>query len=80
MSKKFATSDARQAGDVLGLDWHKLRFTPAELARGMTVELEHGRVNADTDVTGDDPTATAKIALAHRSSRQYRPHQYPAKC
>jgi len=36
-----------------------------ELRRGMNVELEHGRRDPLTDVTGDDPLVTAKIALAH---------------
>ena len=36
-----------------------------ELRRGMDVELEHGRRDPLTDVTGDDPLITAKIALAH---------------
>jgi hypothetical protein len=29
------------------------------------VELEHGRRDADTNVTDDDPLLTAKISLAH---------------
>ena len=36
-----------------------------QLRRGMTVELEHGRRDPLTDVTGDDPLLTAKIAIAH---------------
>lgn len=36
-----------------------------QLRRGMAVELEHGRRDPLTDVTGDDPLITAKIALAH---------------
>ena len=31
----------------------------------MDVELEHGNVNPLTNVTNNDPLATAKIALAH---------------
>jgi hypothetical protein len=31
----------------------------------MEVELEHGRRHPATDVTGDDPVVTGKIALAH---------------
>ena len=31
----------------------------------MDVELEHGARDPDTDVTGDDPLLTGKIALAH---------------
>jgi len=32
---------------------------------GLDVELEHGLVNLSTNVTGDDPILTGKIALAH---------------
>ncbi len=32
---------------------------------GMDVELEHGSHDPQTDVTGDDPIPTGKIALAH---------------
>ncbi len=31
----------------------------------MSVELEHGSHDPQTDVTGDDPVTTGKIALAH---------------
>ena len=32
---------------------------------GMDVELEHGKIDPNTNVTNDDPLTTAKIALAH---------------
>jgi hypothetical protein len=32
---------------------------------GLDVELEHGLVDPSTDVTGNDPILTGKIALAH---------------
>ena len=32
---------------------------------GLEVELEHGRRDPTTDVTGDDPLTTGRIALAH---------------
>lgn len=32
---------------------------------GLDVELEHGLIDPSTDVTGDDPLLTGKIALAH---------------
>lgn len=31
----------------------------------MDVELEHGKVDANTNVSEDDPLVTEKIALAH---------------
>lgn len=36
-----------------------------ELAMGMEVELEHGTVNPETNITDDDPILTKKIAQAH---------------
>src|SRR5213078_2561300 len=36
-----------------------------QLRAGMDVEFEHGSHDPQTDVTGDDPIVTGKIALAH---------------
>ena len=46
-----------------GIDISK--FDIKELIIGMNVELEHGSVNPETDITGDDPEATFKIVMAH---------------
>ena len=32
---------------------------------GLDVELEHGLIDPSTDVTGNDPILTGKIAIAH---------------
>lgn len=49
----------------LGIDFAHEAFTPDDLARGIDVELEHGTRYPRTNITNDDPEATAKIALAH---------------
>lgn len=54
---------ARRIGAELGIDW--TRIEPEEFRRGMEVELEHGRRDSATDITGDDLLLTGKIALAH---------------
>lgn len=54
---------ARRTGDELGIDWTRIDLE--EFRRGMEVELEHGRRDPATDVTGDDLLLTGKIALAH---------------
>jgi hypothetical protein len=57
-----------QAADVaarLGIDLEGMAFDLDQFRRGMQVELEHGRRDPETDVTGDDPLVTGKIALAH---------------
>jgi hypothetical protein len=64
MSKKhFTTEEARQIGKRLGIDWTK--FDIEQYRMGLDVELEHGLVDPHTNVTGDDPLITGKIALAH---------------
>ena len=64
MSKKhFTTEEARQIGKRLGIDWTK--FDVEQYRMGLDVELEHGLVDPHTNVTGDDPLMTGKIALAH---------------
>jgi len=41
------------------------KYNREEIRMGMAVEMEHGSINSETDVTGDDPVATLKITLAH---------------
>ena len=54
---------ARRVGDAIGVDWE--RFDLEQFRAGMDVEFEHGSHDPQTDVTGDDPIITGKIALAH---------------
>jgi Protein of unknown function (DUF5661) len=61
----FTTDDARSVSDALGIDWAASPFDIEQFRAGMDVELEHGTRDQDTDVTGDDPLLTGKIALAH---------------
>jgi hypothetical protein len=65
MSKKnvFTTEQAQAIGNELGIDWSKFDFE--QFRQGMDVELEHGMVDPNTNVTNDDPLITGKIALAH---------------
>ena len=64
MSKnQFTAEQAKEYGEKLGIDWKK--FDNEQFRMGINVELEHGTVNPNTNVTNDDPLATAKIALAH---------------
>jgi hypothetical protein len=63
--QNFTTNDARSIGEQLGIDWTSSPFDVEQFRAGMDVELEHGTRDPDTDVTGDDPLLTGKIALAH---------------
>ena len=55
----------RTIGDEIGIDWDEERFGPDELLRGILVEMEHGPVDPETDITHGDIRETAKIAWVH---------------
>lgn len=57
--------EVRALGEELGVDWDAVEFTSEDLLTGMEVELEHGSMYPDTNVTDDDIEMTAMIALAH---------------
>jgi hypothetical protein len=59
----FTTEQASDIGDKLGINWS--HFDVEQFRMGLDVELEHGSRAPLTDVTGDDPILTGKIALAH---------------
>ncbi len=59
----FHMNDALYAASILGVTFQK--YTPEEFLDGINIELEHGTVNQNTNVTNDDLIITAKIALAH---------------
>jgi hypothetical protein len=61
--RRTSTEEARRVGDEIGVDWE--RFDLEQFRAGMDVEYEHGSHDPQTDVTGDDPIVTGKIALAH---------------
>lgn len=63
--QNFTANDARRIGEQLGIEWASSPFDVEEFRAGMDIELEHGTRDPDTDVTGDDPLLTGKIALAH---------------
>ncbi len=63
VKKHFTAEQAKEIGEKLGIDWSK--FDVEQFRRGMDVELEHGTVDPNTNVSNDDPLITGKIALAH---------------
>lgn len=50
---------------LLGIDFSQSKFDLDEFWMGVNIELEHGKISSQTNVTGDDPIITGKIALAH---------------
>lgn len=61
--KTFSLDEAKKIGEQLGMKWDK--FDVEQFRMGMDVELEHGLRDQATNVTGNDPLTTGKIALAH---------------
>jgi len=64
-NNSFTADDARRFGEEIGVDWRTSPFDVEQFRIGMNIELEHGLHDPLTNVTGDDPHVTAKIALAH---------------
>ncbi len=62
---KFTLKDAKEIGQKIGIDWSKSKFNPNQFLMGINVELEHGLRDPETNVTGNDPILTGKIARAH---------------
>src|SRR5207245_9772205 len=63
--KSISANEARRIGEEIGIDWATAPFDVEQFRMGMDVELEHGLHDPATNVTGDDPLITGKIALAH---------------
>ena len=61
--KTFTPEEAKVVAEQLGIDWSN--FNLEQFRRGMDVELEHGTIDPETNVTNDDPLMTGKIAHAH---------------
>ena len=61
----ISEEQAKSVGAQIGIDWEHAPFDVEQFRAGMDVELEHGSRDPKTDVTGNDPTITGKIALAH---------------
>ncbi len=61
----FTLEEAAAVAKQLEVDFSKVGFDLEQLRNGMDVELEHGTRDPKTNVTGDDPVLTGKIALAH---------------
>lgn len=59
----FTLEDATRIGAALGIDFEQIRID--EFRRGLSVELEHGAADADTNVSNDSELVTGKIAWAH---------------
>jgi len=61
--RQFSTDEAKRIGDSLHIDWSHVDLE--QFRTGLSVELEHGTRDPETNVTDDDAGLTGKIALAH---------------
>lgn len=60
---RFTEEHAAKALKALGIDFAQEDFTLAALVDGMNAELRHGRKARGTNLTNDDPTMTAMLAV-----------------
>jgi hypothetical protein len=61
--KKFNEIDAKKIGNMLKIDWKEVSLD--QFTRGLNVELEHGSIDKETNVTDNDGKLTGEIAWAH---------------
>ena len=59
----FKIKDILDVAKTLNVDFTK--FSLNDFITGINIELEHGLVNPETNVTNNNLLLTAKIALAH---------------
>jgi hypothetical protein len=62
--------EALAAGDTIGIDWNAVDFSPKDLAKGMTVELEHGSHDPVTNVTNDSERNDYYVLLEELEERR----------
>lgn len=60
---EFSKDEAKRIGDAIGADWKKINLE--QFRMGLAVELEHGCLDPQTNITCDDFYMTGKIALIH---------------
>ncbi|MEO8540239.1 MAG: DUF5661 family protein [bacterium] len=65
MKRKYTFEEAGDIAARLHIEFSKVEFQLPEFHAGLNIEAEHGLVDAETNVTDDDPLLTGKIALAH---------------
>ena len=59
----FNEKDALFRANKLGIKFDK--FSLDDFVTGLNIELEHGKIDPNTNVTNNNLEMTAKIALAH---------------
>lgn len=62
-TRNISAQEALEIGNALNVDWNMVDIS--QFRRGLEVELEHGLVDKNSNVTNNDMLLTGKIALAH---------------
>jgi hypothetical protein len=62
-NKVFSLDEAESIGATIGIDWTEIDIE--EFKMGLSVELEHGSHDPQTNVINDDFQLAGKIAWAH---------------
>lgn len=65
IKKEYTKEEALAIGEALGLDFNETSFDIEQFRMGLDVELEHGTICQQTNVTYDNSLLTGKIALVH---------------
>ncbi len=63
--EKFSEEEAAAVAQKIGISFDEVDYSLTSFTAGMNVELEHGLIDPETNVTDDDPETTGKIAWAH---------------
>lgn len=63
MKKEFTHEEARAIGEKIGIDFSVVDLD--QFRMGLSIELEHGADDPETNVTNSDVYMTGKIAWAH---------------
>ena len=63
MKKEFTPQEAQKIGEKIGIDFSKIDLE--QFRMGLSVELEHGASDPETNITNGDVYLTGKIAWAH---------------
>jgi hypothetical protein len=63
--KEFSIDETRDVAKTLNINFESAAFDLEEFQNGLNVELEHGTIDSETNITNDDPILTGKIVLAH---------------
>jgi hypothetical protein len=58
--QQFSATEARSIGSQLKIDWSQIDLE--QFRRGLEAELEHGAIDPETNITGNDIVLIGKIA------------------